>query len=76
MKHDMNAMRAEIISKLRIELKTMVAESTKEAVADVQAERRKYMKSEVKNLVSSVETQLSAIFFMFQKKTSLSTYTQ
>eukprot|EP00957_Ditylum_brightwellii_P209417 15361684-Ditylum_brightwellii.AAC.1 len=62
MKQEMEAMKIDLTTPLRAELKTMVTESTKAAVKDIRAEMKDYMKNEVKSLISSVDLQLCALF--------------
>jgi hypothetical protein len=72
MKHKMEAMKTDLTTTLRKELKTMVTESTKAAVEDVRAEMKDYMTNKVESLISSVDSQLSALFQRF-KATHLNT---
>eukprot|EP00957_Ditylum_brightwellii_P016295 1225595-Ditylum_brightwellii.AAC.1 len=62
----MEAMKIDLTTTLRKELKTTVTESTKATVKDVRAETKDYMKNEVKSLISSIDSQLSALFQRFE----------
>eukprot|EP00957_Ditylum_brightwellii_P030773 2332031-Ditylum_brightwellii.AAC.1 len=62
----MEAMKIDLTTTLRAKLKTIVTESTKAAVKDIRAEMKDYMMNEVKSLISSVDSQLSALFQWFE----------
>eukprot|EP00957_Ditylum_brightwellii_P193831 14759792-Ditylum_brightwellii.AAC.1 len=62
----MEAMKIDLTTTLRVELKTVVTELTKAAVKNVRVEMKDYMKNEVKSLISRVDLQLSALFQRFE----------